>query len=296
MKKKIIFFGNNNWGIHVLDYLMARGYEILMVVVPPGTAVEKAMRIRKILPKEAIIVEGFGTSMLTKIIKSYGESLILACSYTAIIPKDIVALGVVNIHGAILPQHRGAHMLNWAIINGWKETGITLHYMEETLDSGNIIANITYPIYSYETINDVKMTMIAKTTELLDKSLPVLMGGKVKGSKQDHAYAKYYPKRRPEDGRIDWSKNAVGIYNLVRALVSPYPGAFCYNKTGAKVTIEKAYVEIDNRPHSKPGRIVKIYDKGIAVTTGYNLLVIEKIREMEFSEYRFFMHEGDYYG
>ncbi len=296
MKKKIIFFGGNSWGNYVIEHLLKMGYEIPIVIVPPGIEYVKAMEVRKILPDSSHLIEGFGSSGLISVIRSHRDCLIFACSYTAIVPKEIVKLGIINIHGAILPYHRGANMLNWAIINGWKETGITLHYMEETLDSGNIIANITYPIYSYENINDVKMTMFAKTIELLDKNLPALMGGKVKGSKQDHTLAKYYPKRKPEDGRIDWSKNAEDIYNLIRALASPYPGAFCYNKTGAKLTVEKARVGIDNRTHSKPGKIVKIGDGGIVVTTGYNLLVIEKIREMEFSEYKFYMLEGDYYG
>ena len=295
MKKQVIFFGNNTWGIHVLRYLLSHGYAVPLVIVPPGIEYAKAMDIRKFLPKDSKIIEGFHYSALTGIIKSYGDCLLLACSYTAIISKSIVDLGVVNIHGAILPYHRGASMLNWAIINGWEKTGITLHYMEETLDSGNIIDTIEYPIYPREDINSVKMTMLAKTTELLDKNLPALLSGKVKGLPQNHVLAKYYPKRKPEDGRIDWHKNAEDIYNLIRALVPPYPGAFCYNKTGAKVTIGKAHVEVDNRPHFKPGKIVKI-GENIVVTTGYNLLVIEKIREMEFSEYKFFMHEGDYYG
>ena len=291
MKKKIIFFGGNSWGNYVIEHLLKMGYEIPIVIVPPGIEYVKAMEVRKILPDSSHLIEGFGSSGLISVIRSHRDCLIFACSYTAIVPKEIVKLGIINIHGAILPYHRGANMLNWAIINGWKETGITLHYMEETLDSGNIIANITYPIYSYENINDVKMTMFAKTIELLDKNLPALMGGKVKGSKQDHTLAKYYPKRKPEDGRIDWSKNAEDIYNLVRALVHPYPGAFT-NYTSS-ITIKKVRIEIDNKPHSCPGKIIK-HESGVWVTTGYNILVIEEIREGSLRELYKFLPIGDY--
>jgi len=293
MKKKIIFFGGNSWGIHILDHLLYNGYEVPLVVAPPGISAQKSAELRDSLPPSTITVKGcdFRGETIADIIKSIKDYLILACSYTAIIPKSIVNLGVVNIHGAILPYHRGANMLNWAIINGWKETGITLHYMEETLDSGNIIGNIAYPIYSYETVNDVKATMFAKTYELLDKHLPVLMSGNVKGSKQDHTLAKYYPKRKPEDGKIDWSKNAIDVYNLVRALVRPYPGAFFYHQHGNDIA-DKVRIETDNCPHFKPGKIIRI-DDGIWVTTGYNIIVIEEIRNFDMKEVNSFYQIGD---
>jgi len=291
MKKQVIFFGNNTWGIHVLRYLLSHGYAVPLVIVPPGIECEKVMEVRKVLPKDSKIIEGFHYSALTGIIKSYGDCLLLACSYTAIIPKDIVDLGIINIHGAILPQHRGANMLNWAIINGWEKTGITLHYMEETLDSGNIIDTIEYPIYPREDVNSVKMTMFTKTIELLDKNLPILLNEKVKGLPQNDVLAKYYPKRKPEDGRIDWGKNAIDIYNLVRALVHPYPGAFT-NYTSL-ITIKKVRIEIDNKPHSYPGKIIK-HESGVWVTTGYNILVIEEIREGSLRELYKFLPIGDH--
>ena len=293
MKKKIIFFGNKGWGIYVLDYLISRGYEIPLVILPPGINKERAMGISELLPSSTIIIKYHSDNekVIADVIKSFKDYLILACSYTSIIPKSIVELGVVNIHGAILPQHRGSNMLNWAIINGSKETGITLHYMEETLDSGSIIANITYPIYSCENVNDVKMTMFAKTIELLDKNLPALMGGKVKGSEQDHTLARYYPKRKPEDGRIDWSKNAEDIYNLIRALVSPYPGAFT-NYTSS-IVIKKVRIEIDNKPHFYPGKIIK-HENGVWVTAGYNIIVIEEIREGSLRELYNFLPIGEH--
>jgi len=265
---------------------------------PPGIEYAKVMDIRKVLPKDSKIIEGFHYSALTGIIKSYGDCLLLACSYSAIISKSIVGLGVVNIHGGILPYHRGANMLNWAIINSWEKTGITLHYMEETLDSGNIIDTIEYPIFSDENVNDVKMRMFAKTTELLDKNLPALLSGKAKSSPQDHTLAKYYPKRKLEDGKIDWHKNAVDIHNLIRALVFPYPGAYCQaggEEILNRVVIEKACVRIDNKYHSNPGKIIKINNDNIVVTTGYNLLGITEIRCMLSSKFKLSFKEGDYF-
>jgi methionyl-tRNA formyltransferase len=291
---KVVFLGHNSYGVFVMNYLLQKGHQIPCVIVPPTSTPDKIQAVRQALPR-AEIVEGKRLSgpEMAEVIKRYDYNTVLSCSYKGIIPKEVIRLGVINIHGAILPEWRGANMLNWVIIKGCSKSGITLHYMDETLDTGDIIDIIEYPINYEDDVNTVKQRMFQKTAELFDRCWEPLLNGQIKAKPQDHSLARYYPARRPEDGRIDWSQNAVDIYNLIRALVEPYPGAFCYAK-GEKLIIEKAEVEIDNRPHFKPGKVLSVGEGAACrVSTGYNLLVVRKLRDSKAIE-KVGLKEGDY--
>ena len=293
MKKKVIFFGHNSFGIHVLKYLLRKKYEVPVIMVPPNSDREKINEIKSICPDSDIIESRkFTAQELAEKIKENGDCVLLSCSYKALIPREVVRLGIINIHGALLPEWRGANMLNWVIIKGCKKSGVTLHYMEETLDSGDIIDIIEYPLYPDDTIGMVRKRMFEKTTELLDRCWESLLRGELTARKQDHRLARYYPSRSPADGRINWRLNAIDIYNLVKALVYPYPGAFCFYK-GQRIIIEETSVEIDNKPHFRPGKISAVDKDGhIKITTGYNLLVIKRVRDKEAFD-RLKLHEGD---
>ena len=172
-------------------------------------------------------------------------------------------------------------MLNWSMILGHDETGVTLHRVEETLDTGEIYAIRRFPIHPKDDINSLKIRMMDEIPGLLDETLPQIISGESIPSPQDHRKARYYPQRSDQDGRIDWQKNAMDVWNLVRALVHPYPGAFCF-LGDQKLIIDKADVEIDNRTHRKPGRIVEMNADGqLKVTCGYNCLVIQQFRNGE---------------
>lgn len=294
MENNIIYFGHNPFGILVMRYLIDKGYQIPCVFVPPVATEDTINEVRQLLP-EAEIFKGNSLSgkEMVNIIKGYEYRAILANAYKGVIPKEVVNLGVINIHGAILPQWRGANMSNWVIVKGCSKSGITIHYMDETVDTGDIIDSIEYPIYYEDDINTVQQRVFEKTIELLDRCWEPLLSGKIKPRKQDHRLARYYPARRPEDGRIDWSQDAIDIYNLVRALVEPYPGAFCY-LNGEKIIIEKADIDIDNKPHFKPGRMLSVGNGAVCrVSTGYNILVIKKVRDNDVLN-RLCLKEGDY--
>ena len=231
---------------------------------------------------------------MVKIIKKYEYRGMLSAFYGGIIPAEVIELGVVNIHGAILPEWRGAGTLNWAIIKGSTKGGITIHYMDETIDSGDIIDIIEYPIRYEDDANIIQQRMFEKTVELLDRCWEPLLNGKIKPKKQDHRLARYYRARCPEDDRIHWSDNAFEIRNLVRGLVEPFPGAFCFLK-GEKVIIEKAEVEIDNKVHFKAGKVLSVGGGAICrVSTGFNILVIAKLRNEDILK-RVTPKAGDYF-
>lgn len=142
---------------------------------------------------------------------------------------DLAPLGAYNMHGSLLPKYRGRACVNWAVLNGETETGVTLHRMTEYADRGNIIAQEAVSIGENETSHDVFMKIIPASGRVLSRSLDDILSGHAEGIPQDESQATKYGRRRPEDGLIDWSKSAREIHNLVRAVTRPYPGAFFYN-------------------------------------------------------------------
>lgn len=133
--------------------------------------------------------------------------------------------GALNMHGSLLPRYRGRAPINWAILRGERETGATLHYMTAKPDAGEIVAQQRVPILPDDTAREVfdKVTLAAEIC--LDAVLPSLIAGTARRRPNDLASGSYFGARRPEDGRIDWSRDAPTIHNLVRAVAPPYPGA-----------------------------------------------------------------------
>ncbi|MFN7087563.1 MAG: formyltransferase [Burkholderiales bacterium] len=139
---------------------------------------------------------------------------------------QIATRGAFNMHGSLLPKYRGRAPVNWAVLHGERETGATLHEMVEKPDAGRIVDQQAVPLLP----NDLAIEVFRKVTfaaeMVLDRSLPALLAGRARLSPQDLARGSYFGGRRPEDGRIDWSRDAWSIHNLVRAVAPPYPGAF----------------------------------------------------------------------
>ncbi len=176
-------------------------------------------------------------------LKQYRADLVIVNSYSLILRPDILTippLGAINVHGGLLPHYRGANVLNWVLVNGERETGVTLHYMDEGIDTGDIIIQKKIPIGLLDTAFTLRGKLHRAGCELLSELWSLLeAGAPIPCHKQDDARAAYYRRRKPEDGRIDWSLSEKEIYNLVRALVKPWPGAFYHDKTGKKVVIDE---------------------------------------------------------
>jgi UDP-4-amino-4-deoxy-L-arabinose formyltransferase/UDP-glucuronic acid dehydrogenase (UDP-4-keto-hexauronic acid decarboxylating) len=141
---------------------------------------------------------------------------------------DIPPKGCLNLHGSLLPKYRGRCPINWVLIHGEKETGITLHYMTPKPDDGDILDQKKFAISDEDTARSLFDKSAKAAAELLDEILPKIKSGKAIRHPQDHSKATYFSGRRPEDGQIDWSKPAEDIRNLIRAVSRPYPGAFSY--------------------------------------------------------------------
>lgn len=177
-------------------------------------------------------------------IKQFNPDFLLVIGWYYMIPKGIRELspkGCTGFHSSLLPKYRGGAPLVWAIINGEKETGVTFFYMDEGIDSGDIIAQKKFPIEDNDTIKNAIDKSYNCIIEILDEYLPKIEAGNAQRIKQDESQATFVPQRKPEDGEIDWSWNAKRIRNFIRAQTKPYPGAFTIIN-GKKLTIWEAEI------------------------------------------------------
>ncbi|ETT01462.1 bifunctional UDP-4-amino-4-deoxy-L-arabinose formyltransferase/UDP-glucuronic acid oxidase ArnA [Providencia alcalifaciens] len=182
-------------------------------------------------------------------IREMKPDVIFSFYYRDMLSEELLALapkGAFNLHGSLLPKYRGRAPINWALLNGESETGVTLHKMVAKADAGDIVAQEKVAI----TDTDTALTLHAKVREaaevLLDKTLPLIEAGSYKTVAQDESQASYFGRRCADDGQIDWSRSAKEINCLIRAVTEPYPGAFTY--LGArKMIVWRARVLDDNQ-------------------------------------------------
>ena len=213
-----------------------------------------------------------------ELIKKINPDLIVSGGYHLIVPEEIINLpkfGTVNLHQALLPKYRGQHVLQWQIINDEKETGTTLHYMSKKLDDGDII----YQEKCQITHEDTALTIWEKTSKigynLLKKFIEDLENNKpIKAMKQDDTRATYYHARKPEDGKINWKSSCKQLFNLARALVQPWPGAFFRYKAKEYIVDKVSYDE--KKTDKKPGTIIDKSDKELKISVVDGLVYIKK--------------------
>ena len=179
-------------------------------------------------------------------VRALEPDLILVNSYSMRVRTELLGLprlGCVNVHGGLLPEYRGSNPIQWALLNDETETGVTIHYMTEEFDQGDIIAQRTVPICFQDTWLDIRARLEEATEALLHEELPRILSGTNARSPQDESRARYYRRRSPEDGRMDWPRAVRDLYNLIRALVKPHPGAF-YDSASQRVVLDR-YLSID---------------------------------------------------
>ena len=174
--------------------------------------------------------------------------------------------GAYNMHGSLLPKYRGRVPVNWAIIHGETETGATLHEMVEKPDAGRIVDQLEVPILPDDRAIDVFRKVTDAAEIVLDRSLPAILDGSVNPRPQDLSKGSYFGGRKPEDGRIDWSKGAQEIHDLVRAVSPPYPGAFA-QVDGRTLRVYRTRI-LDEAAASDAGPVVTKTADGLVARCG----------------------------
>ncbi len=214
-------------------------------------------------------------------IKSFNPELIFSFYFRRLIPDDIILsprLGSYNLHGALLPKYRGQTCINWAVVNGEKQTGATLHLMTKEADNGDIVAQKSFAIKFTDTALDVFHKVSNVAAQIIKENLSALEQNKAVFTKQDDSQATKFSRRRPKDGILDFNKDAVSLYNLIRGVTHPFPGAFTY-VNGKKLFIWWAVpIETDTiiaQNHSI-GEIVNTTP--LCVSTKKGLLELKKLQ------------------
>lgn len=235
MSARAVVFAYHNVGLRCLRVLLARGIDVALVVTHQDNpneniwfgSVAQAAAERGI---PVITPEDPRDPALYRQIEAIGPDFIFSFYYRHMLPPALLALarrGAFNMHGSLLPRYRGRVPINWAVLHGETETGATLHEMAAKPDAGAIVAQTAVPILPDDTAAEVfdKVTVAAEQT--LWRVLPDLIAGTAPRIANDLAAGSYFGGRKPDDGRIDWQQPAQQVYNLIRAVAPPYPGAFC---------------------------------------------------------------------
>lgn len=231
---KAVVFAYHNVGVRCLSVLLAHGVEVVRVVThqdSPGETIwfDSVAELASLHGIPVITPEDPNDPAVVAELAALAPDFLFSFYYRQMLKAPLLALpraGAWNMHGSLLPRYRGRVPVNWAIIHGERETGATLHRMLEKPDAGSILAQQAVPILPDDTAADVfqKVTLAAEMA--LDSVLPELLAGRAMERPQDLASGSYFGGRKAEDGRIDWTRPAAEVHNLIRAVAPPYPGAF----------------------------------------------------------------------
>jgi methionyl-tRNA formyltransferase len=241
---RVLFFGYSQLGFRAVDLLVSAGYQVAAVVThrdDPAenrwyrTPAEAAEEHRLPLCYVEDLGSGGGQARQASRRAALGEiaarlapDLVLSVFFRELLPGEVLAasrIAALNLHPSLLPAYRGRAPINWVLVNGEDTTGITLHHMVERADAGDIVAQRAVAVAPRETALSLYHKLEAEGVALLAETLPLVAAGRAARQPQDEARASYFGRRRPEDGRIDWSWPARRIDCLVRAVAPPWPGA-----------------------------------------------------------------------
>ena len=268
---RIVFMGTPQFAVSSLHALVNAGYQIVGVITAPDKPAGRGMKLQESAVKKYATEKGLKILQPEKLknaeflkeLESLNAHLQIVVAFRMLpeVVWNMPTMGTVNVHASLLPQYRGAAPINWAIINGEKETGVTTFKLKHEIDTGDILLQQRIPIDENETAGELHDKMKEVGAELLVRTVKGLADGSLEEKPQSavaygtdqknsstfnaqHSSLKHAPKIFTETCKIDWNKTADEIHNLIRGL-SPFPGAFSYldNKTLKIYRSEKEYVQ-----------------------------------------------------
>ncbi len=230
----MVFLGNHTVGVTALSVLADCAEVVGVVAHPPDP--EDGIRYQSVYEfaksHKLPVIRGKAADVeVTNFIANTAPDLIWITDYRYLLPAhllEIAPLGAINLHPSLLPKYRGRAPINWAILHGESKLGLTAHFVDEGMDSGDIIEQERFELASDEDVGDALERLLPLYVAVTRRILINLQTGHVSRRKQNVAEATSYPARKPKDGQIDWNQSADSILNLIRAVAAPYPGAFSF--------------------------------------------------------------------
>lgn len=284
---KIIFMGTPDFSVPVLDRLVSDGYDVAAVVTQPDRPVGRKRVLTPPPVKVAALKHNIPVYQPEKIkdpeelekILALKPDLIVTAAFGQILPKkllDAPEFGCINVHASLLPELRGGAPIHYAILQGKEKTGITIMYMVEKLDAGDIISQVEVPITDNDNVGSLHEKLSKAGAVLLSETLPRLLKREIHPIKQDEALATFASNIKREQEKIDWSRNGEEIYNHIRGL-HPWPVA--YTLLDGEVLKIWWGEKVSMKETCHPGTIVDILKDGIVVSTGNSTAI--KITELQ---------------
>ncbi|WP_151734753.1 methionyl-tRNA formyltransferase [Paenibacillus tengchongensis] len=286
---RIVFMGTPAFAVPSLRMLVEEGYEVVAVLTQPDRPQGRKKTLTPSPVKEAALDLGLPVLQPERLrrpeavaeLAVYAPDLIVTAAYGQILPKSVLDMpvnGCVNVHGSLLPKYRGGAPIQRSIINGETVTGVTLMYMAEGLDTGDMISRVEVPIEEEDTSGTLFEKLSLAGRDLLKAEMPRLSAGKVEAEAQDDSEATYAPNLSREDERIDWNAGSREIYNRIRGLV-PFSGAFTlWNGETFKVWAAAKPSGAGTGGTAAPGTVLAVSERGVEVKTGDGSLLLTAVQ------------------
>jgi len=283
MGPRILFFGYSEVGSECLELLLSRGDNVVALITHEDNPGEKIwFRPPAIIARERGVPiftpEKVNTPEWIERIAALQPDLILSVYYRNMISSKILALprlGAFNLHGSLLPRYRGRAPINWAVLHGESRIGMTLHRMVKSADAGAIVDQDGVDLGPRDTAEQAFRKVLPCARRVLARQIDALLAGTAREKPQDEAAATYFGGRTPEDGRIAWHQTSRQIFNLIRAVTDPYPGAFT-DVGGARLMVW--WGEADSPAtlgrHGRPGEVLSL--EPLVVATADRALELTK--------------------
>ena len=280
---RAVVFAYHNVGVRCLRVLLDQGVDVALVLTHEDSPTETIWydSVAQVCADHSIpfiTPDDANASNVVARIRALAPEFFFSFYYRKMLGADLLGIptrGALNMHGSLLPKYRGRVPVNWAVLHGERETGASLHYMEIKPDAGNLVAQTAVPILGDDTAFEVfqKVTVAAELT--LARALPQLIAGTAPSVPLNLKAGSYFSGRKPEDGRIDWTRTAAEVNNLVRAVAPPYPGALA--DVGSKrIIVAKARVAAAEATSSVPvaGQIARMSNGSLGFVCGDGKLLI----------------------
>lgn len=275
---RIIFFGSPASAIPSFRRLIEEGHTLQLAITQPDRPSGRGRKLKPSPVKRLALELNIPVFQPEKIrkdpaalqkISECRPDLNVVVAYGQIIPADIIyfpRFNSINLHFSLLPKYRGASPVHWALLNGDKKTGISVMKLNEKMDEGDILSQEEIAIFPDENAGRLESRLAEAGADLLIKTVAEI--GRITPIKQDHACATYAPKIKKEDGRINWTKDALDLERKTRAL-SPWPSVYCFfGQNRLKILRGKKIPSTGGKVDQPPGKILKIDTNGIQIACG----------------------------
>jgi methionyl-tRNA formyltransferase len=285
----VVFMGTPDFAVPCIDRLIGNGYSVVGVVTQPDRPVGRKRVMTPPPVKVAALNHGIPVLQPEKLrqpealeqVIALQPDLIVTAAYGQILPESLLKIpkhGCINVHASLLPKFRGGAPIHRSIIEGEQETGVTIMYMVKALDAGDMISTVAVPIDIEDTVGTLHDKLSEAGSSLLIETLPGLLSGKMTAVPQNHDQATYAPNLSREDERIDWSHDAISIYNRIRGL-NPWPVSFTtWQGEVMKVWWADFYETDSSLISGIPGTVIHTDSDGIVVAAGRGTVTLKEIQ------------------